>query len=130
MSETPQTPQTVYAEPTLIGIIRLGTVERGRDIHEDVEIDNPFMLICGDHTSLAVRNAPWGKNINIITDPERDYYLFELAYDGITYTFGPGDAVLVYANGAVKGIVGQSNENLKAIFEVLTHANRPENPTP
>ena len=114
--------QTARAKPALMGIVLLKTVEQGRNIEEDLRLDKPMSVLCGDFDQLAAFGHDIIKNIDIVADPERDYYLFRVAYDGVEYTYAPGDALLVYADGSLKGIVGQSVDDLKRIWGVL-HAN-------
>lgn len=112
-------PPVARAKPALMGILVLKLVEQGTSIEADLKADKPLSVLCGDYIRLATLGKDIIKNIDFVADPERDYYLFKVAYRGVEYTYAPGDALLVYADGSVKGIVGQSIEDLKRIWGVL-----------
>ncbi len=111
---------TINTKPLLMGLVVLKLVERGSSTEADFEETKPFSVLCGDYDQLATIGKDILQNIDFVTSPERDYYLFSITHDNIDYTFGPGDALLIYADGSIKGIVDQSPEDLERIWEVLS----------
>lgn len=112
---------TARAKPALMGICVIKLVEQGSNVDVDFEETKPLTVLCGDYAQLAVIGKDILRNITFVASPERDYYLANVTHQGIDYTFGPGDALLVYADGSIKGIVDQSPEDLKRIWG-LFHA--------
>lgn len=117
-----QNESTAQAKPGLVAIVVFNLVEQGPFAEIDFEETKPLSVLCGDHAQLTGIGHDLLKNLNFVNSPERDYYLFNVTHGSIEYTFGPGDALLVYSDGSAKGIVDQSPEDLQRIWEALTRA--------